>query len=654
MKSQTHRAIIVVSAAAALLSGAPAQAIIFHSTGDPSFNTTAPTGSLANSGWQYQGVNGMHLGTPVGPHHFLTAAHLGTPVGATFTYNGVTYTSVASQDFGDLRLFQVDKVFHSYAPLYDAITDGAESSKDAVVIGRGRTRGTAIKAATDAAGVIKGWNWGADTFVQRWGENRVTSIASYEQAGDNKLLKFNFDATGSGYVGVNEAHLAGNDSGGATFINVNGQWKLAGINYAVSGPYRLASDGADLFAALFDTRGFYDDDGALISGPSPLPSSWYASRVSASLPSLKTVLNLPPTWNLNASGNWTASTNWANGGVPNAVGAIADFRTVITADRTVTLNSAATVGTINFDSPARYTIAGSSTLTLNTLSGSAGINVASGSHTISAPLAVNDPLLLNVIPSVSTLRLTGNVTAGGQGVTKQGQGTAELKHLRAGAVAVTQGTLRIMPNGTSTATSKVTTITVSPGAKLDLADNRMAVTSGTLGSRTGSTYTGILGLLQTGRAGGSWSGSGIQSSSAADNDGLTAIGVALGSEVLGIGATQTATWSGQTVNGSTVLLRHTYAGDANLDGAINIDDYGQIDSSIGGSDFGWSNGDFNYDGSINIDDYGIIDSNIGRTGELALLNESLEMSHGVSAVPEPTWLGLGIFATAMLRRRRRR
>jgi hypothetical protein len=162
--------------------------------------------------------------------------------------------------------------------------------------------------------------------------------------------------------------------------------------------------------------------------------------------------------------------------------------------------------------------------------------------------------------------------------------------------------------------------------------------------------------VQDGRAGGSWSGSGIQSSAAAGSDGLTAIGVALASDVLGIGATQTVAWSGQTVNGSAILLQYTYAGDANLDGAINIDDYGRIDSSIGGSAFGWSNGDFNYDGSINIDDYGIIDSNIGRTGELSLLSAPVEMSEisaGVSAVPEPTWLGLGIFAAAMMCRRRR-
>ena len=51
----------------------------------------------------------------------------------------------------------------------------------------------------------------------------------------------------------------------------------------------------------------------------------------------------------------------------------------------------------------------------------------------------------------------------------------------------------------------------------------------------------------------------------------------------------------------------TWGGDANLDGKINIDDYGQIDFNVGsgGLVFGWFNGDFNYDGVIDATDYGI-------------------------------------------------
>jgi hypothetical protein len=58
----------------------------------------------------------------------------------------------------------------------------------------------------------------------------------------------------------------------------------------------------------------------------------------------------------------------------------------------------------------------------------------------------------------------------------------------------------------------------------------------------------------------------------------------------------------------------TWSGDANLDGKINVDDYGRIDVNVNLGTNGYANADFNYDGKINIDDYGIIDSNIGIQG----------------------------------------
>jgi hypothetical protein len=96
-----------------------------------------------------------------------------------------------------------------------------------------------------------------------------------------------------------------------------------------------------------------------------------------------------------------------------------------------------------------------------------------------------------------------------------------------------------------------------------------------------------------------------------------------------------------------VLVMFTWGGDANLDGKINIDDYGQIDSNVSksGSVFGWLNGDFNYDGKINIDDYGIIDGNINRQGA------PFETASLV-AVPEPASLVV-LTVSALLATRRR-
>jgi hypothetical protein len=141
-----------------------------------------------------------------------------------------------------------------------------------------------------------------------------------------------------------------------------------------------------------------------------------------------------------------------------------------------------------------------------------------------------------------------------------------------------------------TANSNYIVGSAADGASLDLADNTMIIDGQTVVPR-------VSGLIQSGRNGGSWDGP---------------LGVATGQQVAGGGVIDidTAVWAGQTVSGSDVLVMYTYGGDANLDGKINVDDYGHIDSSIPTGATGWFNGDFNYDGKINIDDYGIIDPSI--------------------------------------------
>src|SRR5205085_273355 len=66
---------------------------------------------------------------------------------------------------------------------------------------------------------------------------------------------------------------------------------------------------------------------------------------------------------------------------------------------------------------------------------------------------------------------------------------------------------------------------------------------------------------------------------------------------------------GLSVALSDVLVMYTYAGDGNLDGKINADDYFRIDRGYAERLTGYANGDFNYSGSINGDDYFLIDAN---------------------------------------------
>ena len=67
-------------------------------------------------------------------------------------------------------------------------------------------------------------------------------------------------------------------------------WKLAGINYAVDGPFYTNSNGTGgFFAALFDITGYYSSTGVSLTGP----SSFYSSRISADLPFIYSVIPEP-------------------------------------------------------------------------------------------------------------------------------------------------------------------------------------------------------------------------------------------------------------------------------------------------------------------------------------------------------------------------
>jgi hypothetical protein len=246
--------------------GSLAKGVILYRTDDPAANTTEPTGSLAGSGWQYEGTFGDFLGTAIAPHYFVTAKHLGTSP-TQFSFHGVDYAIVRSfADSGsDLRVFEVEGTFPTYAPLY---TRSDEVGQHLVVIGRGTQRG----AAREVNGQLRGWEYGPADTVQRWGENEVARIVR----GNLYAL---FDQAGL----PQEGHLSGGDSGGAIFLKDGEAWKLAGINSDIDTFTSGTDRGGPYSAAMFDTRGSYRSDGTLVTGPAPVPSGFYAARISSRL-----------------------------------------------------------------------------------------------------------------------------------------------------------------------------------------------------------------------------------------------------------------------------------------------------------------------------------------------------------------------------------
>src|SRR5262245_65478328 len=96
-----------------------AQAVILYKSSIR--NKSAPTGTEANSGWQFQGHwAGGFEGTPIAPHYFISAAHLGGSTGQAIWFRGVNYTTVQSWDDPntDLKIYKINGTFPAYAQLY--------------------------------------------------------------------------------------------------------------------------------------------------------------------------------------------------------------------------------------------------------------------------------------------------------------------------------------------------------------------------------------------------------------------------------------------------------------------------------------------------------------------------------------------------------
>jgi hypothetical protein len=106
-----------------------------------------------------------------------------------------------------------------------------------------------------------------------------------------------------------------------------------------------------------------------------------------------------------------------------------------------------------------------------------------------------------------------------------------------------------------------------------------------------------------------------------------------------------ATFLGQPVDGTAVLVRYTRQGDANLDGTTGIGDF-----SLLGANFNqpgkWNSGDFNYDGTTSIGDFSLLAANYNQSAASGVGGRP-------GAVPEPATLGL-LTAAAVLGMRRRR
>ncbi len=279
-------------------------------------------------------------------------------------------------------------------------------------------------------------------------------------------------------------------------------------------------------------------------------------------------------WSADAAGTWGNLANWT-GGVPSSFGIIARFAEAISAPRTLTVAGAFTVGQLAFDSPFTYTLAGTGPLTLDNGNGfDARIDVAAGSHVVNTPLLSTRNLVVNVNGSaqVRLADLSASAT-----VNKTGSGRLELGVSTLGSLDLQSGT------------TLLTTPTAALLGGLHLDD------SATLDLKHG-------GLIQTADAGSidtqfTQRVADISQNRIVSTDSLL-VGYAKASDLPNL-----TVFMNRTVPASSILIRATFAGDGNLDGAVNFDDLLTLAQHYGAlAGASWIDGDSTGDGAVNFDD----------------------------------------------------
>ena len=172
-------------------------------------------------------------------------------------------------------------------------------------------------------------------------------------------------------------------------------------------------------------------------------------------------------WNSSTGGTWNDASKWANG-VPNNVNTPVAFFDAISTPQTITVGSDVTVGGLSFDNSAGYTINGPGRITMQqtmlapTLPGPVNLWVGTGSHTINAPMTLATNTIITVQHNGDMLTLSNDVTVNsGVGITKVGDGAVAMKNVRADSLAINAGSVSVIANGTSAATSVIKSLAIT-------------------------------------------------------------------------------------------------------------------------------------------------------------------------------------------------
>jgi hypothetical protein len=283
---------------------------------------------------------------------------------------------------------------------------------------------------------------------------------------------------------------------------------------------------------------------------------------------------------------------------------------------------------------------GTNTLARTTVNGLGSVDNAAGSTVQLGALTMANSATLTKL-GAGTMEIGGAASIGTGTTLAATAGTTNIgASLRLGTLSVGDGaTARITAGGVKNVVANTLTIAggPTPTGTLDVTNNGVVVDY----PAAGPVPVDIRAQIISGRGApgliGTWDGKGITSSTSAAAPDSTSVGYAVNGDMpLG----PVTTFRGETVDASSILIRHTRIGDANLDGVVNDDDVTIVGAvyAPGVPNASWANGDFDYNGFVDDDDVTLLG---------ALYNPGLPplpapgAEGGVAAVPEPsTWLML--------------
>ncbi|MCS7032396.1 MAG: autotransporter-associated beta strand repeat-containing protein, partial [Phycisphaerae bacterium] len=257
--------------------------------------------------------------------------------------------------------------------------------------------------------------------------------------------------------------------------------------------------------------------------------------------------------------------------------------------------------------------------------GGLGALRSSGISTAVSTLTLASSSTVRVEPA-STLAVLALEPFVGRSLTLDGGGTMVSDRVRGDELILSAGSvMRLRAGGDLTNNSRVESLSIGSGA-LDVSDKTLIY------DYTGpSPLASVAALVSSGYAGGAWNGPGIRSSVAAMVPNR-AVGYADASEI-GF----PPTFAGEAIDSTTLLVRLTLPGDANLDRWVTLTDFSLMASNFNlpGT---WAKGDFDYSGSVGLADFALLASNFNQSMPLGLPRAAIPEPAGVAGVGLLWWL----------------